>query len=131
MPRTDPMDPLSHRGHSAERRRSRQRPNVARGSQRVTQKKIHRLATDTDKPATRRFDLDYASMQRYPEDPKGMYTTARIQGICTPASRSQRWIPSISYQHHLDDVETNFFGHEEVGLSFSDWAARALFALPS
>ena len=42
------------------------------------------------------FDRDYASMQRRPEDPKGMYTTAGIQGIRTSASRRRKRIPSIS-----------------------------------
>ena len=44
----------------------------------------------------RPFDRDYASKQRRPEDPKGMYIDAGFQGICTSASRSRRWIPSIS-----------------------------------
>ena len=147
MPRTDPMDPLSHRGHSAERRRSRQRPNVARGSQRVTQKKIHRLATDTDKPATRRFDLDYASMQRYPEDPKGMYTTARIQGIGPSASCWRRRIHSTSLcgrklyylrydrakntdPRSLSTSTTMITGpdrnrHHRIGTALSLWSRRA------
>ena len=39
---------------------------------------------------------DYASMQRRPEDPKTSAQTAGIRGIVPSASRSRRWIPSIS-----------------------------------
>ena len=44
----------------------------------------------------RPFNRDYASKQRRSEDPKGMYIDTGTQGIRTSASRSRRWIPSIS-----------------------------------
>ena len=67
-----------------------------------------RLCRPTNRhQSTRRFNLDYASIQRRPEDSKGMYTIAGIQEyVHPPRAGEDRFL-----RYHLD-VETNF-GREE------------------